>query len=82
MMDQYSAAMEILQKHSDYTDEDIDLFQDLIDNFYEKYISQTPSRVGKLCIQNTSKFFSDTRNKVGTMENFMTKMCATTYFPS
>jgi hypothetical protein len=41
MLDQYSAAMEILRKQSDYTDKEIDLFQDLIDTFFEKYTSET-----------------------------------------
>ena len=34
MISQYSMAMVILRKRSDYTDDDIDHFQDLIDDFW------------------------------------------------
>jgi hypothetical protein len=39
MIINYCIAMEILQKRSEYQDEDITCFQDSIDIFYEKYVS-------------------------------------------
>ena len=33
--------MQILWKRSDYTDQDIMTFQDLIDNFFQKYVKET-----------------------------------------
>ena len=41
MLQKYRHAMEILRKQSDYTDDDINLFQDLIDDFFEQYIEVT-----------------------------------------
>jgi hypothetical protein len=41
MITEYSMAIEILHKHSDYTDDDISRFQYLIDNFFEKYMKET-----------------------------------------
>jgi hypothetical protein len=37
----YKAAMEILRKRSEYTAADIDRFQDLVDDFFLQYISET-----------------------------------------
>ncbi len=34
----YDAAMEILRQQREYTDDDIDKFQDHVDNFFEEYI--------------------------------------------
>jgi hypothetical protein len=39
MISDYCMAMEILRKRSEYRDEDITLFQDLMDSFFEKYVS-------------------------------------------
>jgi hypothetical protein len=36
MMDSYRMAMEILQKQREYTDDKINQFQYLIDDFFEK----------------------------------------------
>jgi hypothetical protein len=41
MIAEYSAAMQILRKRSEYTDNDIEQFQYLIDNFFEKYVKET-----------------------------------------
>ncbi len=41
MIEQYSLAMQILRKRSEYTDDEINLFQDLIDDFFQKYIKET-----------------------------------------
>ncbi len=41
MMESYCMAMEILRKRNEYQDEDIERFQDLIDDFFEKYVSLT-----------------------------------------
>ncbi len=43
MISQYSMAMVILRKRSEYTDEDITRFQNLIDDFFQKYVSLTGS---------------------------------------
>jgi len=41
MMEQYRLAMRILRKRSEYTDDEIILFQDLIDDFFLAYIQET-----------------------------------------
>jgi len=41
MMEEYRLAMEILRKRSDYTNQDIEMLQDLIDSFFKKYLSET-----------------------------------------
>jgi len=41
MIESYCRAMEILRKRSEYHDDDITAFQDLIDDFFEKYVSLT-----------------------------------------
>jgi hypothetical protein len=41
MIEEYRMAMQILWKRSDYTDQDIMTFQDLIDNFFQKYVKET-----------------------------------------
>jgi hypothetical protein len=41
MMEEYRMAMQILRKRSDYTDQDIKSFQDLIDSFFKKYLKET-----------------------------------------
>jgi len=41
MVVEYNIAMQILRKRSDYTNEDIEQFQYLIDNFFEKYFAET-----------------------------------------
>ena len=41
MIAEYNMAMQILRKRSDYTNEDIEQFQYLIDNFFEKYFAET-----------------------------------------
>ncbi len=41
MMESYCMAIEILKKRNEYQVEDINQFQDLIDDFFEKYVSLT-----------------------------------------
>ena len=41
MIELYSSAMQILRKWSECTDNEINLFQDLIDDFFQKYIKET-----------------------------------------
>ncbi len=41
MIAEYSMAIEILQKHSEYTGDDISPFQYLDDSFFEKYVNET-----------------------------------------
>lgn len=41
MIDKYCSAMEILRRRSEYSDDDITQFQDLMDEFFEKYVSLT-----------------------------------------
>ena len=40
IFDKYVPAMEVLRKKSDYTNEEIEHFQDLIDDFFSKYIAE------------------------------------------
>jgi hypothetical protein len=41
MMEKYHLSMQILRKRSDYTDDEINLFQDLMDDFFAKYVAET-----------------------------------------
>jgi len=41
MIEEYWLAMTILRKRSDYSDEDIDEFQSLIDSFFKNYLNET-----------------------------------------
>jgi hypothetical protein len=41
LLTSYDAAMEIVRKRSQYTDADIERFQDLIDVFFQEYINET-----------------------------------------
>lgn len=40
---QYSMAIRILRKRSEYTDNDIETFQNLIDSFFKSYVNETGS---------------------------------------
>jgi len=41
MIEEYRMAMQILRKRSDFTDQDIKSFKDLIDSFFQKYLKET-----------------------------------------
>jgi hypothetical protein len=41
MMEKYRLAMKILHKQSEYTDDDLNRFQDLIDYFFKNYVRET-----------------------------------------
>ena len=41
MISQYITAMKILRKRSEYTTQDITVFQNLMDDFFEKYVAET-----------------------------------------
>jgi hypothetical protein len=40
MITQYGMAMQILRKRSDYTDNDIVTFQNLVDSFFRSYVNE------------------------------------------
>jgi hypothetical protein len=65
MIESYCMAMEILRKRNEYQDEDINQFQDLIDDFFEKYVSLTG------CEGITNYFFlrDSKRNLKSTLPN-------------
>jgi hypothetical protein len=41
MISQYKTGMKILRKRSEYTTQDITVFQNLMDDFFEKYVAET-----------------------------------------
>ncbi len=67
MIAEYNMAMQILRKRSDYTNEDIEQFQCLIDNFFEKYFAETGNEgitnyIHMLCSGHMKYFMEIHRN--------------------
>jgi hypothetical protein len=69
----YTPAMEILWKRSDYTAADIARFQDLIDSFFSQYINETGVEGinGSLSTLSTNKFFLTILNEEDTLATLL-----------